>query len=98
MRRAADAANDCTITLSGDGPAVIKIGLESAKGGVATISDRLTQTFSRSFSDDGVACAVPSGYLGNGEKIGVIVQQALGAGNAPVKDDFVITVNFTSIT
>ena len=95
---AADDLNDATVDLTSDPATKLKFGVVAAKDDSTSITDRLTQTFSRTMFDDNNAQAVPSGVLGAGEAIGVIIEQELLAADSPVKDSYQVTIAGTSTT
>lgn len=95
--KAADDGVDAYVKLTADPSAVIRIGVSASKGDSATIANRLA-SFGVSLFDDNVTVNIPTGILGAGERCGIIVQEQLAGGNAPIKDTFTIEAGCTSIT
>lgn len=71
-----------------DPAAVIRQGVHTAKDDTATIANRKTAPAGVTFVADSVQQAVPTNTLAAGEAIGIWIEQALAADNAPVRSTF----------
>lgn len=88
--------NDAKVTLTADPQSRIKIALAAAKDDSGDVADRLTSP-GLSFSDDNVELSVPDDMLEADEAIGVWVEQALEAADAPFKSTYTLRLAGTSV-
>jgi hypothetical protein len=89
--------NDAKVTLTADPAERIKIALATSKDDSGSVANRKTAPGGLTFSDDSVELAVPTGALAAGEAIGVWVEQALEADDAPIKSTFTTQLAGTSV-
>ena len=88
--------NDAEVELTADPAAKIKIALATAKDDTVSTSNRKTSP-GLTFSDDGVALAVPGSSLAAAEAIGVWVEQSLIADDAAQKTTFTTQLSGTTV-
>ncbi len=81
------------VRLTADPASKIEIGVHTAKGDSATITNRKTAPAGITFVDDNVAQNVPTNELAAGEDIGVWIKQSLDADNAPVHSTFTVQIS-----
>lgn len=81
------ALTQAQVLENADPQTVITHALEASKDGTQSVTNRLTVP-SGGLTFDGSAKAVPSGFLGPGEAIGVWVLQTLTAGQAGFKNTY----------
>lgn len=74
--------------LTADPASKIRIGGEASVDGTQSVANRLTTPGSVSFVDDGVSQNLPGSALASGSACGLWVEQALGIGDAAVKNTF----------
>ena len=91
-----DTLNDAKVQLTADPAAKIRIGVHTAKGDTATITNRKTAPGGITFVDDGVQQNVPTGILAAGEHISVWAEQQLAADNAPINSTYSVELAGTS--
>jgi len=85
------------IELTADPSTSIRIGVVTAKNDVTSITNRKAIPGGITFTDDGVAQAVPTGSLAANESIGVWVEMGRGALAVPIKTSFTTQITGQSI-
>lgn len=76
------------VQTTADPAAVIRQGVHTTKDDTATIANRKTAPAGVTFVADSVQQNVPTGTLAAGEAIGIWIEQALVADNAPIRSTF----------
>lgn len=89
------ALTQAAILENADPQSVITHALETAKDGTQSAANRLTAP-SGGLTFDGSSKAVPTGFLGSNEAIGVWVKQSLTAGQAGFKSTYTSQLTGTS--
>jgi hypothetical protein len=85
-----------TVELTADPDSRIRIGVHTSKNDTATITNRLTAPGGITFVDDSVTQAVPGNTLEALSDIGVWIEQALLAADAPFNSSFTTELAGTS--
>lgn len=86
------------VTLTVDASGKLSIALANATGAMSTTTNRVTAPGSISaFSGVGSAIAVPGGSLAAGGYIGIVVKQALLAGDAAQKNPFTVQLQGNTV-
>jgi hypothetical protein len=81
--------NSAEVTLTADPDSKLQIAIATAKDDTESVANRETSPSSvGSFTDDGVAIAVPGNALAAGEAIGVWAQLSLTGGDSAYKSSF----------
>jgi hypothetical protein len=92
------ALTSANIQLQADASGKLTIALGTAKGAAGTTTNRLTAPGSVSaYSGVGSNIAVPTGSLGAGEYIAVVVKQSLSAADAAVKNNFSVQITGNTV-
>lgn len=92
------ALTSAAVKLTADPSANVKIGLAATKGDTATTTNRKTAPAGITFVDDNVSQSVPTGNLAAGEAIGVWVEFALDASEAPVRSTYSLELTGSTTT
>jgi hypothetical protein len=88
--------NSASVKLTADPDSRVRIGLEAAINGTATVANRKASPGSVTFVDDNVAQAVPGGVLAAADRIGVWVEQNLPASDPAHKATFTLELSGTT--
>lgn len=88
--------NSATVKLTADPSARIRTGVHTAKNDTATIANRKTSP-GVTFVDDNVAQAVPGNTLEAVSNIGVWIEQALLAGDSPLRSSYTTELAGTTV-
>lgn len=89
--------NAAKVTLTADPDSRIRIGLDASKNATLSVANRLSAPGGVSFVDDSVEQNVPATTLEAGSVIGVWIEQALEASDAPFKSSLTTRLAGTSV-
>jgi hypothetical protein len=89
--------NSAAVVLTADPDARIRIGVHTAKGDSATITNRITAPAGITFVDDNISQNIPTGLLAAGENIGVWIEENLPANDPPHRTTFTLQLSGTTV-
>lgn len=92
------ALQAAALKLTGDPASRLKMAVSTSKGDISTVTNRITAPaggglVGGAFVDDNVSVAVPSGFLGAGERISGWLEQKLPGADGPQKNSWTVEIS-----